>query len=281
MILSGKEAASALRAELKERIALLAAQPTLAVLRVGEDPSAAGYLAGVRRAAEEVGVAARLVTLPPDCTKEDLFGALRKLNEDKSVHGILTMKPLPPHLKPLQDALFAAIAPDKDVDGLTPVSAAATFCGGDAGFRPCTAEACMRMIDYYKIDCTGKRAVVLGRSTVIGKPAAMLLLQRNATVTVCHTKTVDVPAVCREAELVVAAVGEKELVRGDWLKPGAIVLDVGTNWDEEAGKLVGDVCFQEAEPVCAAISPVPGGVGTVTSTVLLEHVVRAAERAQS
>lgn len=281
MILSGKEAAAALRAELKERIAKLSAQPTLAVLRVGEDPSAAGYLAGVRRAAEEVGVELKTVTLPLDCTEEDLFGALKKLNEDKTVHGILTMKPLPPHLKPLQNALFAAIAPEKDVDGLTPVSAAATFCGGDAGFRPCTAESCMRLIDYYKIDCTGKRAVVLGRSTVIGKPAAMLLLQRNATVTVCHTKTVNVPAVCREAELVVAAVGEKELVRGDWLKPGAIVLDVGTNWDEAAGKLVGDVCFSEAEPICSAISPVPGGVGTVTSTVLLEHVVRAAERAQA
>ena len=281
MILSGKEAASALRAELKERISKLSAQPTLAVLRVGEDPSAAGYLAGVRRAAEEVGVELKTVTLPLDCTEEDLFGALKKLNEDKTVHGIITMKPLPPHLKPLQNALFAAIAPEKDVDGLTPVSAAATFTGGDAGFRPCTAESCMRLIDYYKIDCTGKRAVVLGRSTVIGKPAAMLLLQRNATVTVCHTKTVDVPAVCREAEIVVAAVGEKELVRGDWLKPGAIVLDVGTNWDEAAGKLVGDVCFSEAEPICSAISPVPGGVGTMTSTVLLEHVVRAAERMQA
>ena len=151
----------------------------------------------------------------------------------------------------------------------------------EAGITVCTAESCMRLIDYYKIDCTGKRAVVLGRSTVIGKPAAMLLLQRNATVTVCHTKTVDVPAVCREAELVVAAVGEKELVRGNWLKPGAIVLDVGTNWDEAAGKLVGDVCFSEAEPICSAISPVPGGVGTMTSTVLLEHVVRAAERMQA
>lgn len=281
MILSGKEAAGALRAELKERAAKLPMQPTLAVLRVGENPSAAGYLAGIRRAGEEVGVALRLETLPEGCSEEELFAALRKLNADRTVHGILTMTPLPPHLKHLKGALFAAIAPEKDVDGLTPVSNAATFCGGDAGFRPCTAESCMRLLDYYKIDCTGKRAVVLGRSAVIGKPAAMLLLARNATVTVCHTKTVDVPAVCREAELVVAAVGEKEFVRGDWLKPGAIVLDVGTNWDEAAGKLVGDVCFAEAEPVCSAISPVPGGVGVLTSAVLLEHVVRAAERAQA
>ena len=281
MILSGKEAAGALRAELKERIAKLPVQPTLAVLRVGEDPSAAGYLNGIRRAAEEVGAAVRVETLPSDCSGDALFAALDKMNEDKTVHGILTMQPFPKQLRHLQAAFCAAIAPEKDVDGLTPVSTAATFCGGDEGFRPCTAEACMNILDHYGIDCTGKRAVVLGRSVVIGRPAAMLLLQKNATVTVCHTKTVDIPSVCREADLVIAAVGRKELVRGDWLKPGAVVLDVGTNWDEDAGKLVGDVCFQEAEPICSAISPVPGGVGTVTSTVLLEHVVRAAERAQA
>lgn len=280
MIISGKEVAAALRTELKERMAKLPVQPTLAVLRVGEDPSAAGYLSGVRRACEDVGLALRPVTLPEDSTEEMLFAALRELNEDKSVHGIITMTPLPKHLRHLQDKLFASIAPEKDVDGLTPVSSAATFCGGDAGFRPCTAESCMRLLDYYNIDCTGKRAVVLGRSTVIGKPAAMLLIARNATVTVCHTKTKDIPAVCREADLVIAAVGRQELVRGDWLKPGAVVLDVGTNWDAQAGKLVGDVCFAEAEPICSAISPVPGGVGVLTSAVLLEHVVRAAERAQ-
>ena len=281
MILSGKEAAGALRAELKERIGKLPVQPTLAVLRVGEDPSAAGYLNGIRRAAEEVGVTVRIETLPEDCSEETLFAAIRSLNEDEAVHGILLMQPLPAHLKPLREKVFAAIAVEKDVDGLTPVSNAATFNDWNLGFRPCTAESCLRLLDYYGIDCTGKRAVVLGRSVVIGRPAAMLLLARNATVTVCHTKTVDIQSVCRKGDIVIAAVGQKELVRGDWLKPGAVVLDVGTNWDEEAGKLVGDVCFREAEPICAAISPVPGGVGTVTSTVLLEHVVRAAERAAS
>jgi len=183
---------------------------------------------------------------------------------------------LPKHLD--GEALRRALAPEKDVDGITDGSLAGVFTGSGDGFAPCTAQAAIEILDYFHIDCTGKRAVVIGRSLVVGKPVAMMLMTKNATVTVCHTRTVDMPAITKQAEILVVCAGVMESIDAAYLSPGQTVIDVGINWNEEKGKLCGDVKFDEAEPLAGAITPVPGGVGTVTTSVLVSHVVEAAKR---
>lgn len=250
--------------------------PGLCVVWVGDDPSAESYGASIRRRAEMVGVQLTTVNLPAASTVEEVCACMDTLNADDSVHGVLLYLPLPGALHGYEDVICARLDPKKDVDGVTAASAAALYLGEKGGFAPCTAEACLRLLEYYEVPLAGKRACVVGRSRVIGKPAAMLLLQRHATVTVAHSRTADLAAVTREADVLIAAAGCAGLITAAHVKPGAVVVDVGANWQD--GKMVGDVLFDEAEAVAGAITPVPGGVGMVTSTVLMEHVVSAAEK---
>lgn len=275
-LLKGAPAAKALTERLLPQAEALKARgviPALAVLRVGERPGDVAYENAAVKRCEKVGVLARRVTLPADCTRREVLDAVERINSDSSIHGCLVLRPLPD--RETERAVAAALDPRKDVDGMTAASLAGVFAGSGAGFPPCTAQACLEILDHYGVPLEGRRAVVIGRSLVIGKPVAMLLQARDATVTMCHTKTVDLPAVCRNAELVVAAAGRAELVTGEFLSPGQVVLDVGVN-EGPGGELLGDVKLSEAEGIVSAVTPVPGGVGAVTTAVLCAHVVRAA-----
>ena len=276
-ILSGKPAMQHYVDALKARVEKLSVKPGLCVVWVGDDPSAESYGASIRRRAEMVGVELRTVNLPGSASQADVLACIDALNADDSVHGVLLYLPLPGALHGCEDTICARLDPKKDVDGVTAASAAALYLGEPGGFAPCTAEACLRVLEYYDVPLAGKNACVVGRSRVIGKPAAMLLLQKNATVTVAHSRTADLAAVTRGADVLIAAAGSAGLITKDHVKPGAVVVDVGANWQD--GKMVGDVRFDEVEPLAAAITPVPGGVGMVTSTVLMEHVITAAEKA--
>jgi methylenetetrahydrofolate dehydrogenase (NADP+)/methenyltetrahydrofolate cyclohydrolase len=218
-------------------------------------------------------VEVRNVVLPLNTTQEEVLRAIEALNSDDSVHGVLIFRPLPKHIG--DAAVCGALNPSKDMDGITDGSAAAVFKGAGTGFAPCTAQASMEILDHYGIDPTGKRAVVVGRSLVIGRPVAMMLMQRNATVTICHTKTADMPSVTKQAEILVVAAGKAGAVGANYVSGGQTIIDVGVNVNAE-GKLCGDVDFAAAEPVVAGITPVPGGVGAVTTAVLASHVVKAA-----
>ena len=208
------------------------------------------------------------------------------MNADDSIHGALLFRPLPAQLKPYRNEIYNALDPAKDVDGMTDLSCAGVFVGReDLGFPPCTPQACMEILDYYCIALQGRRAVVIGRSMVVGKPLAMMLMARHATVTVCHTRTVDLPAVAREADILVSSAGKLGMLTGDFVRPGQTVIDVSVNWDPQKpnargglGAVAGDAVFEEIEPVVDAVTPVPGGVGAVTTSVLIGHVVEAAER---
>ena len=279
-ILKGAPVAAALSEELitrAEKLKQAGTVPTLAILRVGERADDISYETGAMKRCDKIGIAVKRFLLPENCSALELRSVIEHINADSSIHGCLMFRPLPD--KDMEDAACALLAPEKDVDGMTSGSLASVFTGKGAGYAPCTAQACIELLDHYGVELTGKRAVVIGRSLVIGKPVAMMLQQRNATVTMCHTRTVDLPSVCREAELVIAAAGKAGVVDGTFAAPGQIVVDVGINVDEN-GKLCGDVKFDEVEPVVAAITPVPAGVGSVTTAVLAKHVIEAAEKAQ-
>lgn len=250
--------------------------PTLAIVRVGERPEDLSYERGALKRCEKVGIAVRQYLLTSEATQADLMEVIEDINRDDSIHGCLMFRPLPKHMD--EAAACAALSPAKDVDGITAGSLAAVFSGSGAGYPPCTAQACLEILDHYGYELKGKRAVVVGRSLVIGKPVSMLLLGRHATVTVCHTRTADLAAECRRAEVLVAAAGKAGAVSAQCLPPGQVVLDVGINVDEN-GNLVGDVDFAAAEATVDAITPVPGGVGAVTTSVLARHVIEAAEKA--
>ena len=250
--------------------------PTLAIVRVGERPDDLSYERGAVKRAETLGVAVERCVLPVDVTQEALLQVIRDINANPKIHGVLLFRPLPKHL---DEALICnTLAPEKDIDGITELSLAGVFAGKALGFAPCTPSACMEILDHYGVDCTGKRAVVIGRSLVVGKPVAMMLLKRNATVTICHTRTADLAAVCHEADILIAAAGKAGMVGADLVRPGQIVIDVGINWNEQEQKLCGDVDFDAVAPIVDAITPVPGGVGTVTTSTLIAHVVEAAQR---
>ena len=277
-LLKGAEVTAALNERIKADVEDLKAKgvnPTLAIVRVGERPDDLSYERGATKRCDTLGVAVEKVLLPEDVTQEELMAAIDRVNNDDRIHGVLIFRPLPKHLD--DEAVRRALKPEKDIDGITDGSLVGVFAGTKQGFPPCTPQACMEILDHYGIDPKGKRAVVIGRSLVVGKPAAMLLLGKHATVTVCHTRTVDMPAVCREAEILIVAAGRAGVVGKEYFAPGQIVIDVGINVNAE-GKLCGDVNFEEAEPVVEAITPVPGGVGTVTTSVLVGHVVEAAKR---
>ncbi len=243
-------------------------KPTLATVLVGEDPASVTYVRMKRSRCEKAGIASRHTPLPQDTTTAELVDVIDALSSDPGVHGILLQHPVPEQID--ERAAFEAIAPAKDVDGVTMHSFAA-MAFGEPGFVSCTPGGIMRLLDAYDVDPRGKHAVILGRSPILGKPVGMLLLARDATVTYCHSRTTDLPETVRSADIVVAAVGKPEFVRGDWLKPGAVVLDAGYNEGN-----VGDVAFDEALERASMITPVPGGVGPMTIAVLLEQTVRAA-----
>jgi methylenetetrahydrofolate dehydrogenase (NADP+)/methenyltetrahydrofolate cyclohydrolase len=279
-LLKGAAVVAAMNEKMTAEVAALKARginPTLAILRVGERDDDISYEKGAMKRCDTVGVTVKNVVLPADVTQDVLMKNVEALNSDKSVHGVLIFRPLPKHLD--EEAVRRALKPEKDVDGITDGSLAGVFTGSGEGYAPCTAQACMEILDFYKVDCKGKRAVVVGRSLVVGKPAAIMLLGRHATVTICHTRTVDMQSIVRNAEIVIVAAGKANAVTKEYLAPGQIVVDVGINMTED-GKLCGDVKFDDAEPIVGAITPVPGGVGTVTTSVLVSHVVEAAKKAQ-
>ena len=279
-ILSGKPVAAALCEEISAAAAQLrenGIQPTLCVVRLGEDPSDLSYERGIMKRAQQVGVDVRSEVLAQDVSAQALKAVLTRLSADDKVHGVLLFRPLPKALRPYEAELLAALDPRKDVDGMTDGSAAGVYLSKPLGYAPCTPMACMELLKFYGIDPTGLRTVVVGRSNVVGKPLAMLLLRQNATVTICHTRTKDLAAEAQRAELLVACAGQAELLGREAIAPGAVVLDVGVNWSEERGRYVGDVRADEAE-AASAITPVPGGVGAVTTAVLLRNVVDAAKR---
>ncbi len=278
-LLKGAPAAAALNEKTAAAAAALREKgivPTLAILRVGARDDDLSYERGAMKRCEQVGVAVKNVVLPAGVGSEGFFGTLEALNRDSSVHGILMFRPLPKQLD--GEKARKMLAPEKDVDGCTDGSLAGVFTNTSVGFPPCTAQAAMEILKYYNISVSGKRAVVIGRSLVIGRPVAMLLMHANATVTVCHTRTADVPSFTREADIVIAASGQMESIGTEYLHEGQAVIDVGIGWNEAKQKLCGDVRFDEAEPVVKAITPVPGGVGAVTTSVLVSHVVEAAAR---
>ncbi len=288
--LLGKEVTDALNAKLIDRTAALKEKgvtPTLGILRIGENPSDLSYEKGATKRAELIGIEVKKFVLPEDATKEAVLAEIDQLNADPSIHGVLMFRPLPKHLKADTDEICNRLDPKKDVDCMTDLSNAGVFEGrADLGFAPCTPAACMEILDYYGIDCKGKNAVVIGRSLVVGKPAAMMLMGKNATVTVCHTKTVNTAEICRSADILVSAAGVLNSLTKDFVRPGQIVIDVSINWDENKpnargtlGAIAGDAVFSEVEPIVEAITPVPGGVGSVTTSVLMKHVIEAAERA--
>ncbi len=278
-IWKGAPVAAALSEKISADAAALQAKgviPTLAILRVGERDDDLAYERGAMKRCEKVGVAVKNAVLPADVDPDTFFRTLEALNADPAVHGILMFRPLPKQLD--GEKARKLLAPGKDVDGCTDGSLAGVFTNTSLGFPPCTAQATMELLRFYGVDPKGKRVAVIGRSLVIGRPVAMMMMHANATVTVCHTRTVDVPSVTREADIIVAASGQMESVGADYLRPGQIIIDVGIGWNEAKQKLCGDVRFEEAEPVAAAITPVPGGVGSVTTAVLCKHVVEAAKR---
>lgn len=279
-ILSGKEVAAALNSRLQARAAALAEQgilPTLAIVRVGEREDDLSYERGAMKRCGTVGVAVRPFVLPADVRQDELLAVIRQINEDPAIHGCLLFRPLPKHLD--ERAVCEALRPEKDVDCITSGSLAAVFSGQGAGYPPCTAQAVLEILDHFGCELRGKRVTVVGRSLVVGKPVSMMLLGRHATVTICHTRTADLPGQCRQAEILVAAAGKAGVIGKEHVSPGQVVVDVGINWDAAAGRLRGDVDFEQAEPLVEAITPVPGGVGAVTTSVLVGHVVDAAARA--
>ena len=249
--------------------------PTLAVVRVGAREDDLSYEKGVMARCAKVGVEVKQFLLPADAAQEELLGVIACINADPAIHGCLLFRPLPRQFD--DRTVRAALAPEKDIDGITDGSLAGVFTNTALGYPPCTAQACLEILKFYGIPLSGRRAVVVGRSLVVGKPAAMMLDRENATVTLCNSRTRDLPEVCREADIVVVAMGKAGAVGSEHLREGQVVVDVGIHVNEE-GKLCGDVRFGEAEPLVEAITPVPGGVGTVTTSVLVSHVVEAAEK---
>lgn len=274
-VIDGKAIAARLRDSLASEIARKNLTPGLAVILVGNDPASHVYVRNKITACEKTGIKSYEYRLPQDSSAAQIAALIEKLNSDTSVHGILIQLPLPAPLAKEQENLIQKIVPHKDVDGLTIANAGKLLLGISDGMVPCTPQGSLILIKEIQKDLAGLHAVVIGRSNLFGKPMGQLLLAENCTVTQCHSKTRDLPALCRQADILIAAVGRPEMVKGDWIKPGAIVIDVGINRMPD-GTLRGDVAFEEALPVARAITPVPGGVGPMTIACLLQNTVKAA-----
>jgi methylenetetrahydrofolate dehydrogenase (NADP+)/methenyltetrahydrofolate cyclohydrolase len=271
-IIDGKAVAAALRESLAARVAALSFQPGLVVVLVGDDPASAVYVRNKDRAAQQAGLRAQTIRMPAETTKAELLATIERLNRDPNVDGILVQLPLPPGIA--SRAIIEAIDPAKDVDGFHPINVG-LLQNGQATLIPCTPSGVMKLLAAAEIPLRGARAVVLGRSAIVGKPMAALLLAADATVTIVHSRTRDIAAECRRADVLVAAVGQPEMVRADWINPGAAVIDVGINRLAD-GRLVGDCDYAGCAAVAGAITPVPGGVGPMTIACLLENTVNAA-----
>jgi len=288
-LLLGKEVTDALNVQLQNRTAALREKgiiPTLAIIRVGVNPSDLSYEKGATKRGELVGVEVKKFELPEDASREEVEALIDRVNDDDSIHGVLMFQPFPKHLRPFQSQLCNRLDPKKDMDCLTDLSSAGVYQSrSDLGYPPCTPAACMEILDHYGIDCTGKAAAVIGRSLVVGKPAAMMLMKKNATVTICHTKTVNTAEICRNADIIISAAGVLNSLTQAYVRPGQVIIDVSINWDENKinskggkGAIAGDAAFEEVGEIVEAITPVPGGVGAVTTSVLMKHVVEAAEK---
>ena len=273
-ILKGIQVANAINEKLMEQVKSIEGPlPHLAIIRVGERPDDCSYERGAVKKMDKVGVRCTTYTFDADIDNETFQAEFDKINENPDIDGILMLRPLPKQLDEKQ--IENKIDPRKDLDGISPLNLAKVYAGDESGYAPCTAEAVIEMLDYAGIDIKGKRVTVVGRSLVIGKPVSMLLMKRNATVTVCHTKTVDMAGTCKNAEILVAAAGSARMIKKEYVADGAVVIDVGINVDDE-GNLCGDVDFDAISDIAAAATPVPGGVGSVTTSVLAKHLVKAA-----
>jgi len=285
-ILDGRALAKTLRAEITEEVSTFKQEhgviPTIAVVRVGEDPASISYAKSIQRGFDKRGMGFVLEVLPETTSQEEIVALVSKLNANENVHGIMVQEPLPKGID--QTAIKEVLSPDKDVDGVHPVNSGRLAQVAPVGrplgvgpyFVPATPAGGMEILKRYNIDLKGKHAVVVGRSNIVGKPMALLLLRENATVTICHSRTADLAATCRSADIICAAVGRAQMIKGDWLKPGAVVIDFGINFIE--GKMVGDVDFDSAVEVAGYITPVPGGTGPITNVMLMKNVLEAARR---
>ncbi len=277
VLMRGIDVANAMKEELIKETDLLKQRginPCLTIIRGGKREDDLSYERGAKKRMETIGIECRVQELSEDIQQKEFEEIFRKVNDDPEVHGILMFRPLPKHLD--EEPIKKIIHPMKDMDCMSDINMAKVFAGDETGYAPCTAEAVMKMFQFYGIDLKGKNTTVVGRSMVVGKPLSMMLLKEHATVTICHTRTVNLPEVCKKADILVAAAGKAKMVTADMIGDGAVVADVGINVDEE-GNMCGDVDFEAAENKASYISPVPRGVGSITTSVLAEHVIRAAK----
>lgn len=278
-LLMGKDVSDRLTEKLIDEVKILKDKnimPALAIIRVGGHGEDVSYEKSAVKKCETIGVMVRKFTLPEEARQEELLTLIDKINRDSSIHGVLLFRPLPAQFD--DTAIRAALSPEKDVDGITDSSMVGVYADTDRGFPPCTPKACMEILDYYGIDISGKNVVIIGRSLVVGKPLAMMMMKKNGTVTVCHTKTLHLQDVTRKADILIVASGRPKAIGPEFVNEKQIIIDVGINFSED-GSLCGDVDFEKVEPLVKAITPVPGGVGIVTTGVLVTHVVEAAKKA--
>jgi len=278
-ILKGKEVADAINNETLELVSSLKQKgisPKLAIVRVGERKDDLAYERTACKRCEALGIEEVTTVLDDNCKQEQIESVINKLNNDNSIHGVLLFRPLPKHLD--EKKVCSLINPSKDIDGITNISLAGVFKNEELGFTPCTAEAAMKILDYYGIDLTGKKVTIIGRSLVVGRPLSMLLMHKNATITICHTKTKDIEKIAKQADILVVASGQMESIDANYVNPNQTIIDVGISWNETKQKLCGDVNFEEIEPIVTNITPVPGGVGSVTTSILLNHLVKGASK---
>jgi methylenetetrahydrofolate dehydrogenase (NADP+)/methenyltetrahydrofolate cyclohydrolase len=277
-VLLGKNVTDEMKEKMQADIKALNAkgvEPKLAIVRLGEREDDLAYERGALKRCETIGVLSEVFKFPADMAQADLVNEIKKLNNDNKIHGILIFRPLPEQIN--EEEIKNIINPDKDVDSMSPVNAAKVFEGDESGIYPCTPEAVIELMDHYGIEIKGKRITLIGRSMVVGKPLAIMLIKRHGTVTVCHTRTVELEKTCREAEILIAAAGKAKMVTKDFVSPGQTVIDVGINMDEN-WKLCGDVNFDEVEPIVDSITPVPRGLGSVTTSVLVRNVIKSAKK---
>ncbi|MEG0291616.1 MAG: bifunctional 5,10-methylenetetrahydrofolate dehydrogenase/5,10-methenyltetrahydrofolate cyclohydrolase [Anaerovoracaceae bacterium] len=276
-ILLGKDVTASINERLTREVLELKEQGkkvTLGIVRVGENPSDLAYERGAIKRAETVGIDVKHYVYEEDITTEQVVIEIEKINEDPNVDGVLIFRPLPKHID--DDAVRNALNPSKDIDGISDISMAGVYSGKPLGYPPCTAEAAMEILKFYDVGLTGKKVAVIGRSLVIGRPVAMMLMQANATVTICHTKTKNLSEITRDADIIIAAAGQAKGVKADHCKAGQVIIDVGINFDED-GKMCGDVDFDSVSEIVSAITPVPGGVGGVTTGILMSNTLEAAK----
>ncbi len=275
-VLSGIDVGNALRNRLQKEIEQLQGNiPHLAVIRVGERPDDIAYEKGATKSANKLGIRCSSYVLNGDISHIEFVDEFQKINKDNDVDGILLLRPLPKQIN--EKEIVQLIEPEKDIDCISPWNLAKVFAGEKGAFAPCTAEAVMEMLDYNGVDLCGKRVTVVGRSLVVGKPLAMLLLGRNATITMCHTRTLELESTCKQAEILIAAAGKARMIKKEHVAEDAIVIDVGINVDED-GKLCGDVDYEDVKTVAGALTPVPKGIGSITTFVLLDHLIQSAKK---